>query len=89
MATVSPEQWLALTTEVAEIKALLTKLAAQQARVIPDRPMSPAEVATIVGKSEKTVRRWIERGRLKAKTEGHTTLVRPVDLQRFLEGPSK
>jgi len=72
-----------LCLDVAELKALLLD---REKRVIPDRPMSPKEVAAIVGKSEKTVRRWIEKRRLKAKKEGGTTLVRPVDLQRFLEG---
>ncbi|MEQ1861445.1 MAG: helix-turn-helix domain-containing protein [Chthoniobacteraceae bacterium] len=73
---------------VAELAAVRTLLEAREARTIPDRPMSPAEVAKITGRSEKTVRRWIGRGKLRAKHEGRTMLVRPVDLQRFLDGGS-
>lgn len=70
----------------ADVARLLTLIESRESRVIPDHPMSVAEVAKIVGKNEKTVRRWIERRKLVAKTEGRTTMIRPVDLQRFLEG---
>ena len=60
-------------------------LADREARTIPDRPMSPAEVAKIVGKSTRTVIRWLDRGKLRAMHEGGIRLIRPVDLQRFLE----
>ena len=60
-------------------------LLAREGRAIPAHPMSPKEVATVVGKSERTVLRWIECGKLRAKKEGSITLIRPVDLERFLE----
>lgn len=84
--TVPLAQWEQLLTDIAGVKATLLEIREQNRRTIPDRPMSPAEIATIVGKSEKTVRRWIEKGLLRARKVGGTTLVRPVDLQRFLEG---
>lgn len=83
MMTLPKSAFEALCADVARLRELIE---GREARAIPDRPMSPREVATIVGKSEKTVRRWIAKRRLAAKTEGHVTLVRPVDLQRFLEG---
>lgn len=60
-------------------------LSAREERAIPERPMSPAEVAKIVGKSQRTVLRWLDSGKLRSKHEGKVRLVRPVDLQRFLE----
>lgn len=63
------------------IEALLTH---SVGRTIPDRPMSLAEVATITGKSVKTVRRWVRRGQLRAKHEGRTWFVLPGHLRRFL-----
>lgn len=62
-----------------------TLLRAREGRAMPAHPMSPKEVATVVGKSERTVLRWIEKGALREKKIGEITLIRPVDLERFLE----
>lgn len=67
------------------VMALLEAQAAEQARAIPARPMSLAEVGKIVGRDVKTVRRWIAGRKLRAKREGHTWLVTPANLQRFIE----
>jgi excisionase family DNA binding protein len=72
--------------EILERLARVEKLLLErEGRTIPDRPMSPAEVARIVGKSTKTILRRITSGKLRAKRDGDSWLVRPVDLQRYLE----
>lgn len=66
------------------ILAELRKLTASQEREIPSRPMSPAEFGKIIGKHPKTVKRWIGRGKLRAKVEGHTILISPVEARKFI-----
>jgi excisionase family DNA binding protein len=70
-----------ILAELRELKALLTA----PSRAVPEHPMSPAEFAAVVGRSEKTVRRWIHRGKLKARHEGRTLLIMPCNALRFLD----
>lgn len=85
MITVPRSEFMALRSDVTELLSIMRQ---REARQIPDRPMSPQEVATITGKSLDTVLRWIRKGKLQSKKEGRTILIRPVDLQRFLGGKS-
>lgn len=46
------------------------------------------EVATLVRRSERTVRRWITNGTLPSVKIGGTRLVAKIDLHRLLSGES-
>lgn len=78
-----PDELVPVIERLDRIEKLLTD---REGRTIPDRPMSPREFAKAVGKSAKTVGRWINAGKLKAKREGRVTLITPVNAQRFLKG---
>jgi excisionase family DNA binding protein len=70
--------------ELRALRAEVGELRAGAARVIPDRPMSIAEAATVLSKSPKTVRRWMADGKLRVKREGRVTLITPDALRKFL-----
>lgn len=76
---------VSLEDVMAELRAIRAELAAAK-RSMPAAPMSPREFAQVIGKSKKTVERWIASGKLRAKRTGKVTLIRPVDAERFLEG---
>jgi excisionase family DNA binding protein len=46
--------------------------------------LSVADVGGYVGKCDRTIHRWIRRGRLKASRGGGQWLIHPRDLHRFL-----
>ncbi len=48
--------------------------------------LTTAEVATIARVTELTVWRWVRSGRLPARKVGRRWLIRPGDLQAFIEG---
>jgi excisionase family DNA binding protein len=70
---------------LAELRALRDEIRAVR-RMMPQAPMSPAEFAAAIGKSKKTVERWIASGKLRVKRTGRVTLIRPVDAERFMDG---
>ena len=50
----------------------------------PDKLMTIADVAVFCDVSEKTVRRWIDRGELPAAKLGNQWRIRPRDLDLFV-----
>lgn len=81
----SKTETAAVLARLETIEALLARRAEAEARAIPSHPMSLADVARICAKDERTVRRWIEKGDLKAKKIGREYLITPANLNRFLE----
>jgi excisionase family DNA binding protein len=55
--------------------------------VLPDDilPLSLKTVAQLVDKSDKTIRRWIQRGLLRSHKLGGSRVVRKRDLRTFLD----
>jgi len=56
---------------------------------LPDRPLTPTEVADWLGVSEQTLRRWRKSGRLPAFEEGSVILYTPAQLAAGLGRPSE
>ena len=65
----------------------VSKLVPPNDAVLPDDilPLSLKTVAQIVDKSDKTVRRWIQRGLLRSHKLGGSRVVRKCDLRSFLD----
>lgn len=53
---------------------------------VPRYGLQVREVAVSIGTSDKTVRRLIQRGELPSFSIGSRRLVRPIDLERFIDG---
>ena len=83
----STETEAQILERLARIEEMLHRHEAETARKLPDRPMAPAEFARAIGKSVRTVMRWIDSGKLSARREGRVTLIAPANAQRFLSGP--